>query len=169
MRNQRQAQTAFTLIEVLIVVTIIGIVSAVVVPEMLNSGQMTTQAAGRIVIADLIYAQNEAIAQQSPRRLVFNTNDNRYSLTDGAGNVIHVNWKSGGPGTGNYIVDFANDQRFAGVSLGAVNFGGDAFVEFDDLGSPSAGGTIDLIGAKAHYRVVVSPLTGRVTIAPVDP
>ena len=169
MRRPRCEQLrAFTLIEVLIVVVIIGIVGAVVVPEMLQSGSMTVQAAGRIVIADLIYAQNEAIAQQSPRRVVFHPTQNRYELTDSAGNVINVAWKAGGATVGNYIVDFANDKRFLGVSLGAIAFGTETFIEFDDLGTPSDGGTVDLIAGVAHYRISVAPMTGRIAIAPVE-
>jgi prepilin-type N-terminal cleavage/methylation domain-containing protein len=158
---------AFTLIEVLIVVVIIGIVGAVVVPEMLQSGTMTVQAAGRIVIADLIYAQNEAIAQQSPRRVVFYPTQNRYELTDAAGNVLNVPWKAGGTTVGNYVVDFRNDKRFIGVGLGEVAFGTETYIEFDALGSPSNGGTVDLISGRAHYRISVAPMTGRIAIAPV--
>ena len=47
---------AYTLIEVLIVVVIIGIAGAVVVPQLLAGNSMDAQAAARMVIADIVYA-----------------------------------------------------------------------------------------------------------------
>ncbi|MEX0777598.1 MAG: GspH/FimT family pseudopilin [Phycisphaeraceae bacterium] len=155
----------FTLVEVLIVVTIIGIAGAVIVPHMLTTGSLGIQAAGRMVIADLLYAQNEAIAQQSPCRVVFDPPNNRYYLTDGAGNVMSTSWK--GDGLGNYVVNFNEDSRFAGVTISAAEFDDTLIVEFDALGAPTNGGTIDLTADGFHYRVSVADITGRVTIAAV--
>ncbi|NJL31937.1 MAG: prepilin-type N-terminal cleavage/methylation domain-containing protein [Phycisphaerales bacterium] len=123
------SRRAFTLVEVLVVVIIIGIAAAVVVPAMIRPGSLHVQAATRIVIADLLYAQNDAIAQQKPRRAVFDTANNRYRLTDAAGNTLAANWK--GSGGSNYVVDFKNDSRFQGVTLTTAQFGSDDFVEFE--------------------------------------
>ena len=164
-RNTARAARAFTLVEVLVVVAIIGIAGAVVVPQMLRSGTMQLQAGSRIIIADMLYAQNEAIARQSPRRMVFDTDNNNYKLTDTAGTAITVSWKNGA--AGNYVVDFKNDSRFSRVSISDVNFGGSKTVEFDVLGAPSSGGTIDVSSGSLKYRITVAAFTGRVTIAPV--
>lgn len=161
--TRRNDPRGFTLVEILVMVTIIAIASAVVVPYMLEQGQMGVQAAGRIIITDILYAQNEAIAHQQSRRVVFDADKNQYSLTDETGEVLSVGWKGGtGP---NYLIDFANDQRFSGVALGEIDFGGSTTIEFDALGSPTNGGTIDLSTDKVSYRISVAPMTGRVTIA----
>lgn len=156
---------AYTLIEVLVTVSIMGVAAAVVVPAMLQPGSMNIQSAARMVIADIVFAQNEAIAQQATRRVAFDPTLNRYSITDGSGNTITEPWISGTGG--NYVVDFSGDSRFQGVTLSAAAFGPGSTVEFDALGSPTYGGTVDLQAGNLKYRVTVSALTGRVTIASI--
>ena len=73
---------AFTLVEILIVVVIMGIAGALVVPQLSNAGQMTIQAAARMAIADVLYAQGEAVARQSVYKVVFDVDGNSYQLTD---------------------------------------------------------------------------------------
>lgn len=156
---------AFTLIEVLSVVVILGIAGAVVVPQMLSRGNLQIQAASRIIIADLLYAQNEAITHQSVRRVVFDTAANSYKLTDGNGNVLAVSWKNGS--AANYVVNFSADSRFDAVKLKTASFGGTQTIEFDPLGAPNNGGTVDLVTGSTTYRISVAAFTGRVTVAPV--
>lgn len=161
------AAGGFTLVEVLVVVVIVGIAGAVIVPQMLRAGTMNVQAAARMVTADLLYAQNDAIAQQAARRVIFDVPGNRYRVADSGGTALSVTWK--GAGAANYVTSFATDGRFAGVSLLAASFGSDSFIEYDDLGSPSSGGSIDLVASGLRYRVTVTPMTGRVSVAPVSP
>lgn len=165
MSRESVNRTGFTLVEVMVVLVIIGIAGAVVVPHMLSGGQFGVQAAARVVIADIIYAQNEAVAHQSPRRVVFEPDNNRYMLTDTAGTTMTVSWKSSAQE--NYIVDFEQDQRFSGVTLENVDFGGMMMIEFDDMGSPISGGTLELIAAGFRYRITVAAFTGQVTIESV--
>jgi Tfp pilus assembly protein FimT len=149
----------------LIVLSIIALAGAIIVPEITKMGSLQIQAASRIVIADLLYAQNEAIAHQSIRRVVFSPTTNSYQLTDGAGNVISATWKDAS--ANNYTVSFKTDKRFNTVSLSKADFGGTTTVEFDPLGSPSAGGTVELTAQGLRYRIAVASFTGRVTVAPV--
>lgn len=165
-RGPHPIRRAFTLIEVLSVVVILGIAGAVVVPQMLNTGNLQIQAASRIVIADLLYAQNEAITRQAVRRVVFDPTTNSYKLTDGGGNVLAVSWKNGG--AANYVINFSTDSRFDAVTLKTADFGGTQAVEFDALGAPSSGGTVDLVTGSTTYRISVAAFTGRVTVAPVS-
>lgn len=153
---------AYTLIEVLIVVVILGIAAAIVVPAMLQPGTLSIQAAARMVISDLLYAQNEAIAAQAPHRVVFEPQLNRYRLTDASGQTIQSSWKGG-----TYLVDLNRDSRFRGVRLVAADFDGSGTVEFDALGSPSTGGWIDLEAGPVRYRISVAPITGRVSLQQV--
>ena len=71
MSPQKLSNRAFTLVEVLVVVTIISIAAAIVVPQMLRPGNLSVQAAGRSIIADILFAQNDAAAHQAGRRIVF--------------------------------------------------------------------------------------------------
>jgi hypothetical protein len=115
-----------------------------------------------MIISDVLLAQNEAIARQTPRKVVFDVPNNAYRLTDDNDVTLTVNWKAG-----NYVVDFDADNRFAGVQIQAVDFSGSNTVTFDELGAPSSGGTVDLSAGGTSYRVTVRPFTGRVTVAPL--
>lgn len=164
-RADRTFPKAFTLVEVLAVVVIIGLAGAVVVPSLLRRGTLEVQAASRMLISDILIAQNEAIAMQAPRQLMFETAENRYRFTDTVGNTLNARWKAGGNVIGNYIMDFDTDDRFAGVNLDAPAFGGTTNLQFDALGAPQNGGTVDLVSGNFRYRITVAPFTGRVTIA----
>lgn len=158
---------AFTLIEVLVVVAIIGIAGAVVVPNMIDPGSLTIQSASRHVIADLLFAQNDAMAHQKIRRVVFDDQNDRYHVAIADGSVMGVKWMGGDAAAGNYQVDFRGDKRFSGVTLENPDFGGDSTLEFDVLGGPDSGGSVDVVHGNFRYRITVAPMTGRVTIVPV--
>ena len=162
----RRTRRAYTLVEVLIVVSILGIVGAMVVPSMLTAGEMGVQAAARIVVADLLYAQNEAIAQQAERRVVFDLAENRYRLVDENGKPLTAKWIDG-KGE-NYEIDFDEDRRFQGVSLVAVDFETNPGVAYDVLGTPNHGGSVELQYERRRYRINVASFTGRVTVTQVN-
>ncbi|MDH3584440.1 MAG: GspH/FimT family protein [Phycisphaerae bacterium] len=159
----RPTGRGYTLVEVLVVVAIIGMTSAVVVPQMLQPGSLTIQAAARRMISDVLYAQNEAIGRLATHKVVFDVTNNSYRVTDENDQTVSAPW-----GQGDYVVDFATNSQFLGVALLAVDFEGDARVSFDDLGTPSAGGTIDLAADGHEYRITVRAFTGRITVAPIE-
>jgi len=156
----------YTLIEVLIVVSIMGLVGAMVVPSMLTAGSMGVQAAARIIVSDLLYTQNEAIAQQSPHRIIFDAANDSYRVVDSVGNTLTASWINGK--ANNYIVDFTKDRRFRGVTITGVNFGGANEIEFNDLGGPNTGGSITIEFDRRSYRIDVADFTGRVTVTQVS-
>lgn len=159
-------RSGFTLVEVLVVMVILGLSAAIVVPALLQPGTLGVQAAGRMAISDILIAQNDAIASQSTRRVVFDAPNNRYRLTDQAGNTLTATWRTNNGGVANYIVDFNTDPRFTGVVMQNPNFNGVATLEFDALGAPTDGGSVELIAGNTRYRINVAPFTGLVTIAP---
>lgn len=160
----------YTLIEVLLVVTIMGIAASIVVPNMLKGGTLGVQAGARMIIADLLFAQNEAMAQQSTRRIVFNPTNNSYRVEKYDSNtsawVLEYNPSAGGAGNHlqNYEMDFDEDSRFDGIEIVSADFTGSSTVAFDDLGNPSSGGTIRLKFENNAYDIKVAPFTGRVTV-----
>jgi len=154
-------RTGFTFVELLVVIVILGIVAALVVPRMAQSDEFAAQGAARMVVADLLYAQNNAIAEQAERKITFDTANQRYTITDAADNALPAPWLGG-----QYEVRLGDSSQFPGVRLQAADFGGDPHVTFDELGTPSAGGTINLAADAAGYRIQVTAFTGRVTVEP---
>ncbi len=70
----------FTLVEILAVVVILGIASAIIIPQIGSRDDMKTAAAARVIVADLIYAQNLAISSGSPVYVRFDTTNNQYTM-----------------------------------------------------------------------------------------
>lgn len=143
----------FTLVEILMVVVILGIASAVIVPQIGTRSDLKARAAARMVTADLIYAQNMAIATQRMHYVKFDLANNRYSvmeempLDSGTGVtgiekvMLHPVNKT------NYVVQFgaAGGSRYAELALDAAGtvFNGISLdyrpsyvVCFDELGTP---------------------------------
>src|SRR5688500_12833639 len=136
----------FTLVEILMVVVILGIASAVIVPQIGTRSDLKARAAARIVVADLIYAQNMAIATQKMHYVKFDTANNRYTIYDdvplaAATTIKHPVNKN------NYVVQFgvAGGSKFAELSLDAAGtvFNGVSVshrpadtICFDELGTP---------------------------------
>lgn len=114
-----------------------------------------------MVIADLTEAQNQAVAMQSPRTIVFDVTANGYRLCDSQGHAVATRF---GDGT----TSLRDDRRFEGVRLEKVDFSGQTQVQFDLLGSPDQGGTIDLASDQKKLRVTLAAMTGRISVQPLE-
>lgn len=172
----RRRRRAFTLIEMLIVIVLLGLAGALVIPSMGSVHTLRVQAALRTIVADLSFAQADAIAFQAPRAVIFDVANNRYRVVEVIGPTlsgadIETLYLADGPDQ-RYVTDFA-DQRYAGATITAVDFDGEEAVIFDDLGSPVStptgntpgpGGTITLTGSGQTFVIVVEPFTGRITV-----
>jgi prepilin-type N-terminal cleavage/methylation domain-containing protein len=82
----------FTLVEILAVVVILGIASAIIIPQIGTRDDMRATAASRTLVADLIYAQNMAISTGTPTYVRFDVSDNSYALLTGPTNLDTTNW-----------------------------------------------------------------------------
>ena len=71
-RRASGLRPAFTMIEILVVVIIMGIAAAVVVPMMGNYDNLRITSAARMTVDDLSYAQNVANTQMRKVYVVFN-------------------------------------------------------------------------------------------------
>src|SRR5438128_876760 len=72
----------FTLIEILGVVVILGVISAIVLPQISSRDDQRAAAAARVVMSDLLYCQNRAIAQQKVHYVKFDAVNQRYKVLD---------------------------------------------------------------------------------------
>ena len=174
--RQRPAR-GYTLVEVLVVVTIMGILGAMVIPSLGQTSVLRTQAVVRVVVADITYAQSDALAYQEGRAVIFEPDENRYTLAEVKGQVIDPEtdalFDPKRPDD-RYVVDLDDDDRFAGAHFENVNLNGGNVLIFDEIGGPtpasddgslSTGGSLDIVGgAGRRFRINVAAFTGRVTV-----
>lgn len=165
----------FTLLEILVTVVIMGIAGALVIPAMGETGILRVQGAVRSVVADLTFAQADAVAFQERRALMFDVQNNVYRLIQVPGDALDpVNNTLYDPTKpdGKYVMSLA-DPRFGGAHLVSAAFDNEPYVIFDGLGGPVAdasgsvpgsGGTVLISGSHQTFTISVEPFTGRVTV-----
>jgi len=169
--------SAFTLVEILVVVIILGIAGAIIVPSIGSRDDLKAAAAARVIMADLIFTQNLAITNQGNRFVAFDTVGQKYSVTDSAQVVIqhpvnHVNYvqKFGGKSQADLPDLKLVSTNFVGIS-GVVQ----KTIGFDELGTPltcnAAGvtetlttGTMTIQAGKYTLKVDIEPYTGQISV-----
>ncbi|MFO0828114.1 MAG: prepilin-type N-terminal cleavage/methylation domain-containing protein [Phycisphaerales bacterium] len=186
-------RSGYTLIELLIVVAILGTAGALLVPVLGDRGDFDTQGAVRRLVADLTFAQSDALANQEFRRVVFLPDPNqegrfrgwcivRVAEADLAANfeadkATYVQDPLAPAGiNGNYIVYLDGDERFGQSFVASVDVdGGTAMVTYDEFGGtvsssgqPGTGGTIVVRGGNVSYRITIDGITGRISIADIS-
>lgn len=170
---------AYTLVEILVVVTVLGIAAMMVIPQMSSAHVLRVQAAVRSIVADITLAQSDALAMQESRAIVFDVEQNRYTLVEVVGDVVDADanamFDSAGPGQ-RFVRDF-DESEWGGARITAADFDGDNILIFDELGSPiqeagdttpGLGGTITITGSGSVFTVSIDAYTGRVTVSRED-
>ena len=165
---RRGVARAYTLIEILIVVTLLGIASALVVPNVGSTDVLRVQSSVRAIVSDINFAQSDALARQQGRAVVFDTVANTYS-------VIEVRGVTLDPVNDTIVkVDLKNAHKFHDSKIESATFDGGNTLVFDEMGgtvagpnstTPSSGGTIIITGSGARFKITVEAYTGRVTVA----
>lgn len=179
----KRCRSAFTLIEILVVVCILGVVSAVIIPQLGTRNDILAAAAARQIMSDLTFAQNQAITSQTPVYVVFtkatgtNTPGGSYSVMTALPSTVMTHPISKRPwtvtfGTGNSGVITA----FKTVRLATASFDTKAAIMFDETGSPwsipATGGSATSLSAGSvgiscsgfNLTITVEPLTGTLTV-----
>lgn len=162
-----RARGGYTLVEVLIVVTILGIAGAMVVPAFSQTGVLRTQAAVRTIVSDITTAQSDALAMQTGRAIQFTPSGGEYRIAE----VRSPN------------VDFSLDllghtvvtgETYGHTTMTSARFGAGTTLYLDEMGSPetaamsgipASAGYVEVEGSGQRYRITVEAYTGRVTVS----
>lgn len=177
MANDRTARLlrGWTLVEILVVLTIMGIAAGVVVPMFGSNDDMEARSAARMIAADLQFAQNTAITTQTNAhgpvagvKVVFAPS----ATGVGSYRLIYDDNESStlkNPITGSdYNVVFSSGSGFGSLRLSQTTFAANT-VEFDATGAPSSAGSVTVQAGQTVYRVDVAASTGKVTVTCVTP
>ncbi len=186
--SQRPVRSGYTLIELLITIAILGISGAILIPQIGNLSALEAQAAVRTIIADLSFAQSDALANQEFRRVHFYSDGRGYCLIRVADSDFFkaFDYSDAAPvadapeyiidplgGAGlleRYHMNFVTDTRFQQVIIESVVIDGTPLlpngsdITFDSLGGTVQSPNIPGIGGK----IVVSSMDERyeISIAP---
>lgn len=162
-------KAAFTLIELMIVLVIIGIAAAMAVPMISSASSFQIRSAANLVAADLEYAKSMAISRGQSYSVVFDAASESYQIEDlskpvgDPDRIIDHPVKKGFK----YTVDFRNDSRINNVVIVSANFGGSETVTFDYLGSPASPGSPQGLLAEGVVTLQAGGITKMVRVEPV--
>lgn len=147
----RRTARTFSLIELIFVLAIIGILTALAVPRFGSSiaFQRADMAADRIV-ADLSLARERAVTTSSSLTVQFKPGSNAYALQG----MQHLD-RSGDA----YDVDLSAEPYEA--TLVSADFGGDTEVVFDGYGVPDSGGTVIIQVGGETRTITLDAVTAR--------
>jgi prepilin-type N-terminal cleavage/methylation domain-containing protein len=158
---------AYTLVEVLVVVVVLGIAAAMVVPSFSQTGVLRVQGAIRTVVADIAIAQSDAIAFQKGRAIVFHNDPGRPRYV-----VCEVNGANI-----DETLDKITEQDFVGADFGDVAFDHinltNGMIVLDEMGGPvsapqssmpAPAQSFEIVGSGQRFRINIEAYTGKVTV-----
>lgn len=160
----------YTLVEVLIVVTVLGIAASMAAPAFSQTGVLRVQAALRSIVADINEAQADALAMQQSRAVIFDAASTSYTVVRVPGTTID-------PVADALFTTHVGGSRYGEARFASVSFNSGSTLIFDEMGSPvsAAGGStpanegsLEVTGSGQRFRIAVQPYTGRVVVSKVE-
>jgi len=160
--------SGFTLPELIIIISILGILSWLAYPKVVAMDEIKLDAAARRMAADLRYAQSLAMSKRVIHGLLFEPSLGRYTVfAPTSGSPITDPADRARP----MRVDYTSRSEFKGVLIQSAAFGSTPGVTFDYFGVPRDTAGVDLTSdgrVVLSYQgvtdtVLVAPQTGMVT------
>ena len=129
----------FSMIELIVVIVLIGIFTTIAMTRT-NTGLTTIreQIAIDQITNDIDLSRSMAFARNETITIMFDTNQETYAVYSDSGIIIDF---PNSDNNGNISLD---NSYLKNVNLKEVNFGGSSNLQFQPLGDPVSGGSIEL-------------------------
>jgi len=159
----------FTLTELIVILSIVGILAWVAWPRITAMDEIKLDAAARRLAADLRYAQSLAMSKRTVHGILFEPALGRYTVFAPApGTPIEDPSDRGRP----LVMNYGSRAEFQGVVLVSAAFGATPGVKFDYFGVPrdtamndlASTGRVVLSYQGSADTVLVAAQTGEVTL-----
>ncbi|MEM9914827.1 MAG: hypothetical protein AAF911_07700 [Planctomycetota bacterium] len=160
----------FTITEILVMVAVLSIASALAVPMFRDQGPTQLRSAAKLLAADLDAAKVESLTHgDDPRLVVFDTTNHTYHLAATSDPATPItNPVDRQP----YLVDFGLGRAAAlgMVEIQSVDLDGDDELGFGLYGQldQTTAATITLAAGDATVTLTLDPATGEATIGPIQ-
>lgn len=175
------SRAGYSLIELLIVVSLMGILAAMIVPRFEPSIHDQLQGVAQILAADLAYARNLAVTNDSQYSITFQRATNSYVLQhSGTNNLLDAlpftPYRTAGDSPDQqttFLEDLphlGSTVHIVGGKLGGGTVSASVPVEFNALGGVEGGQTVTLWiscgsgDARRYQSIVIAPVTGLVSM-----
>jgi type II secretion system protein H len=190
LRGHNRAAGAFTLVEVLVTLVILGIAAAIVVPVLSNTNDLALSAAARHVVADLEYAKNLAVTKQREVSFRLCHSHQHYYIYERNEADTAWEWIDHPVEKAKYHIYYGHREPeeyplsyqykydtwgrpayfIEGVEMGPAQGGSSyEYVSFDPYGSPgSVGEAVRMRAGGETMYVFVAPITGNIYVRRLD-
>ena len=150
--KNRSNLAGFSMIELIIVVVLIGIFTAMALTRT-DTGLTTIreQIAIDQITNDIDLARSMAFARNEAITIIFDKNQESYGVYNGLGIIKDF------PNSNNDGIISLDNSYLRNLDIKEVNFGGSANLQFQPLGDPVSGGTIEL----NTKTITVESITGK--------
>ena len=153
-RQGRHQDQAFTLVELLLVLVVMGVMAGIAVPRYANSlARQRVGAAAKRVVTDLTLARQHARLAGVTQSVLFTVTNDLYTLVE-MPDPDHAGKE--------YSVALSREPYRSKVV--AADFGEDAEVAFDLYGRPDSGGNVSLCAGDFCKIVAVDAETGKARV-----
>jgi MSHA pilin protein MshC len=159
MVGRGSASRGFTLIELVMVITVVGVIAAYAMVNNMSAGAYTLRSQAETLAANMRHAQVMATTRGRSLRISLTAG------TNGAYSVSCVTASASSPCDSSPVLDPATGQSFSVVVQKSVAIAGPATLDFDSFGKPSAAATYTLTYGGSTFTVSVAALTGYITVS----